>query len=121
MKKLLFALAITCCSYIAVNAQTQDNGQKMQEEMRKVLKDSLQLTDAQLDSVSVVQQTYGPKLREIFMDQSTSMDQKMQKMEPIRIEMKARMKNFLTSEQMAKMDAMEQNMRQRVQSGGGSH
>ena len=120
MKKLLFILGIVCCSYVTVSAQVQDNGQKMQAQVKQILKDSLSLTNVQIDSVMVIQQEYQPQIQTIVMDQSSSMDQKMQKIQPMRDAIKARLQKILTPEQMTKMDMMEQNMRQRMtqQQGG---
>ena len=114
MKKLFFVLGIIYCSYISVQAQAQDNSQNMEAQIKKVLKDSLSLTDVQIDSVMVIQQAYQPQIQTIVMDQNSTMEQKMQKVQPIRDAIRARLQKILTAEQMAKMDTMEQNMRQRV-------
>ena len=119
MKKLLLVLGIVCCAYVSV--QAQNGGQNMQAQVKQILKDSLSLTDVQIDSVMAIQQAYQPQIQTIVMDQSSTMDQKMQKIQPIRDEIKARLQKILSAEQMTKLDAMEQNMRQRVMQQGGNN
>ena len=119
MKRLFLIAAIACFGIVSAQAQQGGNRQMMQQRMKQMLKDSLQLTDVQIDSVTAIQQAYQPQMREIFMDQSLSRDEKMAKMMPFRDSIKARLTPILTPDQLTKLDAMEQNMRRRMPQGGG--
>src|SRR5436309_452903 len=111
MKKVivLFALAF---SLVSITASAQDgNGGNRREMMRQRLKDSLQLTDVQADSVSAIQQDFQPRMRSVRMDQSLSEDAKATQISAITQERRARLKSVLTDDQIARLEAMEQRMR----------
>ena len=116
MKKVivLFALAL---SLISVTASAQNgNG----ERYKQMLKDSLQFTDVQIDTVMAVRQVFQPQMRNIFMDQSMSAEDKKTKLADLNQQMRPRLKTVLTDDQIDKMEATQQRMRERRNSGGGS-
>jgi hypothetical protein len=120
MKKIVLFLSIVIVFCVA-QASAQNRGAEMQAKRIQMLKDSLQLTDVQVDSVNAVDKDFMPQQREIFMDQSMSREDKMAKLQDLNAAKKLRYKNFLTDDQIAKLTAMEQRMREqmRKQRGGG--
>lgn len=121
MKKLFFCMLIAITAFsISSFAQPGGGG----ERMKQMLKDSLQLTDVQVDSVTAVRQQFQPQMRDIFMDQSLSPDDKKAKLADLNTQMKARYKGFLTADQIEKLEAMQQRMRERMmrnRGGGGNN
>jgi hypothetical protein len=115
MKKLLFLLFAALS--IGVIAHAQPGRGQNPEAMKQMLKDSLQLSDKQLDSVSAILQEFQPKQREIFMDQSMSREDKMAKIQELNKQRNARLKAVLTEEQMKKYQDMEERRRQRQGAG----
>jgi hypothetical protein len=67
-----------------LSAQNSDRMQQMQQAWRTFLKDSVQLADPMIDSVMAVRTQYQPQMREIFMDQSASREDKQAKMQSLR-------------------------------------
>jgi hypothetical protein len=94
-------------------------------QMRQSLKDSIGLSDTQIDSVMAVQQDLRPQRRAIFQDQSLSQDDRNAKMKALNDAATARYKNFLTPDQISKLQAYQQRqmdrMRQRQGGGGGGN
>lgn len=123
MKKLILLLVI----FLSLQAtrsfsQNNDRMQQMQQQFRSFLKDSVQLSDAMADSVMAIRAQYRPQMRDIFMDQSTSMDDKQAKMKSINSEMDMRYKAAgITDDQIAAIHKHEDYMRQqmRMNNGGG--
>ena len=120
MKKLVFCMAIALTVF-SVSSFAQPGGGG--ERMKQMLKDSLQLTDVQIDSVTAVRQQFQPQMRDIFMDQSLSPDDKKAKLADLNTQMKARYKGFLTADQIEKLEAIQQRMRERMMRnrGGGNN
>jgi hypothetical protein len=119
MKKLVFCLVIALAAFATSSFAQQGGGA---ERMKQMLKDSLQLTDVQIDSVMAVRQQFQPQMRDIFMDQSMSQEDKRAKLADLNTQMKARYKAFLSDDQIAKLDAMQQRMRAaRMRNGGGGN
>ena len=80
------------------------------QDMKQRLKDSLQLTDTQADSVQAIMTEYQPQIKSIMKDQSLSKDQKKEKIKPVKKQMAARLKTILSNEQMQKLeDMMKEN------------
>ena len=84
------------------------------QAMKQRLKDSLQLTDVQADSVVAITAEFQPQLKSIMKDQSLSKDQKKAKLKPVKKEMVARLKTFLTNEQIQKVEEMEKDMKKKT-------
>src|SRR5215471_1704964 len=109
-KKFTFILAALL--FFGASCFAQGGKQNMQD-MKQRLKDSLHLTDVQVDSVEAIRDEFQPRIKDIMKDQSLSKDQKKEKLKPIKKEMTTRLKNFLTEDQIKKLDQMEQDMRKK--------
>jgi hypothetical protein len=122
MKKIILCLAIFL-SFSATKLLAQNNGQQMQQAWQSYLKDSVQLSDAMTDSVLAIRMQYRPQMRDIFMDQSSSADDKKTKMQNLRTEMDARYKAAgITDDQVQAIHKHEDDMRTRMMNrnnGGG--
>jgi hypothetical protein len=124
MKKLILLLVLfLSLQATRTFAQNADRMQQMQQQWRSFLKDSVQLSDAMVDSVTSIRQQYQPQMREIFMDQSASMSDKQAKMQGLRSEMDVRYKAAgITDDQIAAIhrheDYMRQQMMNRMNNGG---
>ena len=89
------------------------------ERYKQMLKDSLNLTDVQVDTVMAVRQAFQPQRREIMMDQAMSADDKKAKMADLNLQMRARLKGTLTDDQITKLEALQQRMMRNRGGGGG--
>ena len=124
MKKILLLLAVfLSLQATRTFAQNNERMQQMQQQFRSFLKDSVQLSDALSDTVINVRSSYQPQMREIFMDQSASMDDKQAKMQALRSQMDVRYKSAgLTDDQITAIhkheDWMRQQMMSRMNNGG---
>ena len=116
MKKILLFLAIVLSlNATKISAQNSERMQQMQQAWRTFLKDSVQLADPMIDSVMAVRTQYQPQMREIFMDQSTSREDKQAKMQSLRTEMEGRYKSAgLTDDQVTAIRKHENWMRQQM-------
>jgi hypothetical protein len=124
MKKIISCLVIVLSfTTVSLFAQNQNGGQ-MQQMPRQYLKDSVHLSDAVTDSVMAVRMQYQPQMRQIFMDQSMSTDDKQSKVQNIRTEMEAKWKALGLTDDQIKMirehdQRMREQMRNRMNNGGG--
>lgn len=121
MKKgiISFVIAIAVLSVSTVHAQ-QDPAAR-QAAMKQKLKDDLKLTDVQADSVSAIQQEFRPQMREIFMDQSMSREDKQAKLQTIQAQADKRIQAVLGDDLFKKyQEWREQNRPQRGRGGGGN-
>lgn len=125
MKKLIFGLMMLLLSGATSSLFAQNgNGQQRQQAMKSYLKDSLNLSDVQIDSVTSIQAQYRPQMRNIFMDQSASQTDKQTKMQALRTEIEGRYKAAgISDDAIQKMreheDRMMAQMRNRMNNGGG--
>jgi len=110
--KSKFTFVLILLSFLGAACFAQGGKQNMQE-MKQRIKDSLQLTDAQVDSVEAIRAEFQPQIKSIMKDQSLSKDQKKQKIKPIKKQMVARLKTFLTNDQIQKLEEMEKDMRKK--------
>lgn len=113
MKKIILFAAI----FLSVHSTKllAQNGQRMQQAWKEYLTDSVKLSDAMTDSVMAIRTQYQPQMRNIFMDQSSSMQDKQTKMQSLRTEMEARYKSAgLTDDQIQAIHQHEDMMRQRM-------
>ena len=78
------AMIIGLLSFSPTFAQRGDTAamRQRQEAMTKKMQDDLKLTPVQVDSLTAIQKEYQPKMRDIFMDQSMSREDKMAKIQP---------------------------------------
>jgi hypothetical protein len=115
------ALIIALFSFSSVYAQRGDTAamRQRQEARMQKMKDDLKLTSAQSDSLRAISADFQPKMREIFMDQSLSQDDRRAKMAPLNEERNKRIKAALGDDMYKKyQDWMEQNAPQRGGGGG---
>ena len=81
MKKIITCLAVVLALF-SINpllVKGQDPSAKA-TAMKQKMKDDLKLTDSQADSVSAIHQEFRPRMKEIYMDQSLSEDDKKAKL-----------------------------------------
>lgn len=119
MKKMLVCMVLAMTVFTVSSFAQGGGGQQRMERMKQALKDSIGLTDVQIDSVMAVRQEYQPQMREIFMDQSASADDKKAKMADLNLKMRARYKSFLSDDQITKLEAYQQRQMERMRNRGG--
>lgn len=110
------ALLIGILSFSSTYAQRGDTAamRQRQEAMMKKMKEDLKLTPVQVDSLTAIQKDIQPKMREIFMDQSMSREDKMAKMQPLNEERNKRIQAVLGDDLYKKYQQwMEDNRPQR--------
>jgi len=88
-------------------------------EMIQQYKDSLNLTDVQVDSVKAILKELLPKQMELRQNQDMSREERFARMKEINEERNTRLKAVFTDEQFKKFQEMEERRRQRMQQGGG--
>jgi Spy/CpxP family protein refolding chaperone len=91
--------------------------QRMEARIQK-MKDDLKLTPVQADSMKAITMDQQGKMREIFMDQSASREDRMAKMQPIRDAANKRIEAVLGADLFKKYQDWEQA--NRPQRGGGN-
>jgi hypothetical protein len=83
MKKIIASIAVVFAVFSVSSLYAQQGGggggRMDPAVLKQKLKDSLKLTDVQADSVVAIGQEFRPKMRDIFMDQSLSQDDKRAK------------------------------------------
>jgi hypothetical protein len=114
--KRKFTFIAFLISFFSVACFAQ-GGKKGMQQMKQELKDSLQLTDTQADSVEAIMTEFQPQIKGIMKDQSLSKDQKKQKIKPVKKQMVARLHTILSDEQIDKLERMQKDLRK---GGGGS-
>jgi hypothetical protein len=120
MKKFITGIVITMILFSASSLFAQQGGGQGRMDpaaMKQKLIDSLQLTGVQADSVVAIGQEFRPKMRDIFMDQSLSQDDKRAKLGDLNKIRNARIQAVLGDDLFKKYQAMEERMR--MQRGGG--
>ena len=118
MKKIIlgFAFVLTLCSISTLYAQQQDPAARA-AAMKQKLKDELKFTDVQADSVVAISQEFRPRMRDIFMDQSASQDDKKAKLDALVAERNKRIQPILSDDLFKKYQDWE--VKNRPQRGGG--
>ncbi len=114
----MFLLVTSLAIGFAANAQGRGGGMNP-AEMIQQYKDSLNLSDLQVDSVKTIFKEFLPKQMELRQNQDMSREERMAKMKEINDQRNARMKAVLTDEQFKKLQEMEERRRQRMMQGGG--
>ncbi len=115
------ALAIGLLSFSSTYAQRGDTAamRQRQEAMMKKMQDDLKLTPVQVDSLTAIQKEFQPRMREIFMDQSLSREDRMARMQPLNEERNKRIQGVLGDDLYKKYQQwMEDNRPQRGMGGG---
>ena len=122
MKKIILSICLLFAAISFVSAQQGGGGGNMAErmaQMKQRLKDSVQLTDVQIDTVMAIQQSFQPRTREIRMDQSMSDADKQAKLKEIADERNKKFEASFGKELGQKIadfySRMQQQMRQRPQ------
>ncbi|HXB45296.1 MAG TPA: hypothetical protein VNV85_14625 [Puia sp.] len=123
MKKVLTGLAVLfiLTSTSSLLAQ-QGGGQGRMDPavLKQKLIDSLQLSGLQADSVVAIGQEFRPRMREIFMDQSLSQDDKRSKMGELNQQRNKRIRAVLGDDLFKKYQEWEQRNRPQRSGGGGT-
>ena len=123
MKKIIAGLSVVILSVCAMSASAQNGGggADRMAQYRQMLKDSVQLNDTQIDSVMAVRQDMRPQMMAIRQDQSMSQEDKQAKMKALNDAASARYAKFMSADQAAKLQAMQDRMmaRMRNRQGGG--
>ena len=121
MKKLLTGLTIVLMLISASSSlyAQQGGGQGRMDPavLKQKLIDSLHLSGTQADSVVAIGQEFRPKMRDIFMDQSLSQDDKRSKMGELNQQRYKRIQAVLGDDLLKKYQEWEE--RNRPQRGGG--
>jgi hypothetical protein len=120
MKKIMVCVAVVLAvfSVSTLYAQQQDPAARA-AAMKQRLKDDLKFTDLQADSIVAIQQEFRPKMRDIFMDQSLSQDDKKAKMTPLTDARDKRIQAVLGDDLFKKYQDWAEKNRQQRQGGGG--
>ncbi|MEP7318804.1 MAG: hypothetical protein ABI921_08675 [Panacibacter sp.] len=112
MKKIIFCIVLIVSMY-SINATAQDKGQD-RAAFKQTVKDSLKITDAIADSVIAIQQKYRPQIMELRKNKTLSEDDKKAKTGALKTQQKTDLKRILTTEQLSKLEAIEDNMRDKM-------
>lgn len=120
MKKVILSVCFVVAMAGFASAQ-QGGGQggmtpERMAQMKQKMKDELQLTDVQADSVMAIQRTFMPKTRDLRMDQTMSDTDKQTKMAVINDERNKRLETSLGKDVAQKVEDYYTKMRQ---NGGG--
>lgn len=120
MKKIIACMAVVLAVFSVATVNAQQDPAAKAAAMKQKLKDDLKLTDAQADSVVAIQGEFRPKMKDIYMDQSLSQDDKKAKLAPINDQMNKRIEGVLGEDLYKKyQDWWVKNKPQR--SGGGGN
>lgn len=113
------AFVIAMLSFSSTYAQRGDTAamRQRQEAMMKKMTEDLKLTPVQVDSLTAIQKEFQPKMREIFMDQSLSREDRQAKMQPLNDERNKRIQAVLGDDLYKKYQQWMQD--NRPQRGGG--
>lgn len=116
-----FALIIGLLSFSPTYAQRGDTAamRQRQEAMMKKMTEDLKLTPVQVDSLTAIQKEFQPKMRDIFMDQSLSREDKMAKIQPLNDERNKRIQAVLGDDLYKKYQQWMQDNRPMRGGGGG--
>ena len=115
MKKIITTMFVSVL-LISVGSKAQTAQPMMKKHgmqsarMQQMLKDSLHLTDVQIDSVMSIREQSAGTMMSIKNDTTLSADQRQQEMKETRKQMKMRMKTILSKDQMQQLEEMQHNM-----------
>jgi hypothetical protein len=120
MKKALTGIAVMLILVSASSLYAQQGGGQGRMDpavLKQKLIDSLHLSGVQADSVVAIGQEFRPKMRDIFMDQSLSQDDKRAKLGELNQQRNKRIQAVLGDDLFKKYQEWEE--RNRPQRGGG--
>lgn len=114
------ALVVALFSFSSVSAQMDTAAMRQrQEQMMQKMSADLKLSPAQVDSMNAINKEFQPKMREIFMDQSASQDDRREKITALREARDKRVQAVLGDDLFKKyQDWMQANRPQRGGGGG---
>ena len=111
--------SFSSAAYSQMGGDTAAMRQRQEQMMQKMVSD-LKLTTVQADSLNAIQREFQPRMRDIFMDQSASQDDKRTKLSALRDERDKRVQAVLGDDLYKKyQDWMQANRPQRGGGGGG--
>jgi hypothetical protein len=121
MKKIISGVSIALLVLFCAGAYAQrGNGGGMDPAaLKQKLVDSLHLTGVQADSVVAIGQEFRPKMRDIFMDQSLSQDDKRAKAQDLNQQRMKRIQAVLGDDLFKKYQDWEEKNRPQRNGGGG--
>ena len=105
-----------CAFLITVSSEAQTNQPMTKKHsmqgarMQQILKDSLHLTDVQIDSVKIIREQNMGTMMSIKNDTTLTTEQRQEQMKAAREQMKTRMKSILSKEQMQQLEELQRNM-----------
>lgn len=117
MKKILFILCAALTFATISNAQGGRRGGMNPQEMIQQLKDSLKLSDVQVDSVKAIFKEFLSKQMELRQNQDQSREDRFAKMKELNDARNARLKAVFTDEQYKKFQEMEERRREQMRGG----
>jgi hypothetical protein len=120
MKKALTGIAVMLILISASSLYAQQSGGQNRMDpaaLKQKLVDSLHLSGVQADSVVAIGQEFRPKMRDIFMDQSLSQDDKRAKLGELNQQRNKRIQAVLGDDLFKKYQEWEE--KNRPQRGGG--
>jgi hypothetical protein len=121
MKKFIAGIALIAAVFsISTSYAQQGGGMRDPAAMKQKLKDDLKLTDVQADSVVAINQEFRPKMRDIFMDQTLSQDDKTAKIGVIRDAQNKRVQAVLGDDLFKKYQDWQTKNRPQRGGGGGN-
>lgn len=106
-----------CALLVSVGTKAQTTQPAMRSHgmkgarMQQILKDSLHLTDMQIDSVKIIREQTTGTIMAIRNDTTFSQEQRQEQMKAAKEQMKNRMKSVLSKEQMQKLEVLQRSMR----------
>jgi hypothetical protein len=122
MKKIISGISIVVLLLFASSVYAQGGGGAGRMDpavLKQKLVDSLQLTSVQADSVVAIGQEFRPGMRDIFMDQNLTQDDKRAKIGELNEQRNKRIKAVLGDDLFKKYQEWEQ--RNRPKRGGGNN
>ena len=121
MKKIIAGIAVIIAVFSVSSLYAQGGGGRMDPAaLKQKLKDDLKLTDVQADSVVAIGQEFRPKMRDIFMDQTLSQDDRRSKLTDLNDQRNKRIHAVLGDDLFKQYQDWEaKNRPQRGMRGGG--
>jgi hypothetical protein len=123
-KKMIAGIAMLAASLSFSSAYSQMRGdtaamRQRQEQMMEKMKVDLKLTSAQSDSLNAINRDFNPQMRDIFMDQNASQEDRRAKLTTLRDARDKRIQAALGDDLYKKyQDWMQANRPQRGGGGG---
>lgn len=104
-------LAASVFFAVSASAQTMTSKSGKMGMEKQYLMDSLKVSETVADSVVSIRSQAMSQIKNIMKDQTLSEDQKKEKVKPIKQDMKKRLAQYLTKDQMTKLQDMRGEMK----------